>query len=82
MQVSFAVTVKDLISNDLNIVGNTGIDLDTSTYSLPTPPHSDPDSPASGVLGELENSQTIDEFITANEVQVCFCEQVKTLWSW
>jgi len=62
------VTVKDLISHDLNIVGNT--DMDTTTYSLPTPPHSDPDSPASGVLSELENSQTIDEFITANEVQV------------
>ena len=40
------------------------------TYSIPTPPHSDPDSPSSDTFNELESSQMIDELITANEVQV------------
>ena len=60
------MTVKDLISNDLSILDN---EVGATTYSLPTPPHSDPDSPLSG-FGEVEPPQTIDESIAANEFQV------------
>lgn len=68
--------MKDLVKNDMNILDS---NMDITSYSLPTPPHSDPDSPASGTFSELESSQMIDEFITANEVQVKATDNLNTI---
>ncbi|XP_076821469.1 sterol regulatory element-binding protein 1-like isoform X2 [Clavelina lepadiformis] len=61
------LTVRDLVKNDISVLDETV--FDPHMECLPTPPHSDPDSPQSSSMQDLDSPQMIDEFITANEVE-------------